>query len=183
MDPRLLDPSRTFIHPDAFVARGAVVVGDVRIGALASVWFHVVVRGDSSYIRIGERANIQDGSVVHVDDGYPCQIGEGATVGHACVVHGCTVGAGALVGMGSILMNGVVLGEDCLVGAGSLLTEGKLFPPRTMILGRPGKVVRDLTPAEIERLRYATDHYVDAGRTYLAQGLGEPVRGAGERAR
>jgi carbonic anhydrase/acetyltransferase-like protein (isoleucine patch superfamily) len=172
MDLRLLDPQQTRIHPESFVARGAIVVGDVAIGEAASVWFHVVIRGDSAPITVGARANVQDGSVVHVDDGFPCTIGEGATIGHACIIHGCTVGAGALVGMGSIVMNGVVLGEDCLVGAGSLVTEGKVFPPRTLVLGRPARAIRALTEEEVGQLRYATSHYVEAGRAYRSAGLG-----------
>ena len=174
MDPSVLDPKRTRIAEDAFVARGAVVVGDVHVGALASIWFGCVVRGDSDVIRIGPRVNVQDGTIVHVDEGCPAILEEGVSIGHACVIHGCTLGRGSLIGMGSIVMNGVELGEDCLVGAGSLVTEGKVFPPRSMILGRPGKVVRELGDAEVALLRRATDHYVEAGQLYRSRGHGAP---------
>lgn len=166
-DADVLDPRNTVLDPSAFVARGAVVLGDVHVGPLASVWFGVVVRGDMAPIRIGARTNVQDNSVLHVDAGFPCTLGEGVTVGHACIVHGCTVGAGSLVGMGSILMNGVELGEDCLVGAGSLVTEGKIFPPRSLILGRPAKWVRTLSEDDLAQLRRGTEHYVQAGQAYL----------------
>ena len=170
--PDILDPSNTVLDPTAFVARGAVVLGDVAVGPQASVWFGVVIRGDMAPIRVGARANVQDGTVVHVDDGFPCTIADGVTVGHACVIHGCTLGAGSLIGMGTIIMNGVQLGEDCLVGAGSLLTEGKVYPPRSLILGRPGRVVRALDDRDIAQLRRGTEHYVQAGQAYLRAGLG-----------
>lgn len=170
--PDILDARYTQVDPTAFVARGAVVLGEVTIGPLASVWFGVVIRGDMAPISIGARANVQDGTIVHVDDGFPCAIHEGVTVGHACVIHGCTLGAGSLIGMGTIAMNGVQLGEDCLVGAGSLLTEGKVYPPRSLILGRPGKVVRQLTERDIAQLRRGTEHYVEAGQAYLRAGFG-----------
>jgi carbonic anhydrase/acetyltransferase-like protein (isoleucine patch superfamily) len=171
MDLSRLDPDRTRIDPLAFVARGAVVLGDVEVGAYASIWFGVVVRGDMAPIRVGARTNLQDGTVVHVDDGCPCTLGEGVTVGHACIIHGCTVGAGSLVGMGSIVMNNVELGEDCLVGAGSLLTEGKVFPPRSLILGRPAKVIRTLGDDDIAQLRHGTEHYVASGIAYRERGF------------
>ncbi|TVQ93124.1 MAG: gamma carbonic anhydrase family protein [Deltaproteobacteria bacterium] len=167
----VLDPKHTVIDPEAFVAKGAVVIGDVHVGALASVWFGVVVRGDMAPIRIGARTNVQDNSVLHVDAGFPCTLHEGVTIGHGCIVHGCTVGAGSLVGMGSILMNGVVIGEDCLVAAGSLLPEGKTYAARSLIMGRPGRVVRTLTDADIGQLRRGTEHYVAAGQAYVAAGL------------
>lgn len=170
MDPSRLDPALTRIHEQAFVARGAVVIGEVDVGADASLWYGVILRGDGAPIRVGARANVQDGSVLHVDEGCPCILEEGVTVGHACIVHGCTIGKGSLVGMGSIVMNDVRVGEDCLIGAGSLLTEGKVFPPRSLILGRPAKVVRQLTDADVEKLRHATEHYVQAGRAYRQAG-------------
>lgn len=171
MDNSRLAPERTVIDPEAFVARGAVVLGDVHVGRLASVWFNAVVRGDMAPIRLGERCNVQDGSVLHVDEGCPLVLEDGVSVGHLCIVHGCTIGRGTLVGMGSIVMNRVQVGEDCLIGAGSLLTEGKQYPPRSLILGRPGKVVRTLSDGDVAKLRRATDHYAEAGRTYRLQGL------------
>jgi len=170
MDTSRLDPERTVIDDTAFIARGAVVVGDVHVGAHASVWFGVVVRGDSAEIRIGDRVNLQDNTVVHVDDDCPTVLEEGVSVGHACIIHGCTIRRGSLIGMGSLVMNNVEIGQDCLVGAGSLLTEGKVFPPRSLILGRPARVVRALTDDEIDRIRYATEHYVQAGQAYRERG-------------
>jgi carbonic anhydrase/acetyltransferase-like protein (isoleucine patch superfamily) len=165
-----LEPGWTRIDADAFVAAGAVVLGDVHVGPGASLWFGAVLRGDVERIRIGARTNIQDGSIVHADPGFPCLLGEGVTVGHRCVVHGAIVGAGSLVGMGAILMNGVDLGEECLIGASALVTEGKHIPPRSLVLGSPGKVVRALTAAELENLRRSAEHYVAAGRAYKAAG-------------
>lgn len=171
MNAKRLDPSQTVLHPDAFVAKGAVVLGDVHIGAHASVWFGAIIRGDSDAVRIGERVNVQDGSVLHVDPGCPLTLEAGVSIGHNCTVHGCTIGAGTLVGMGSIVMNRVRVGEDCLIGAGSLLTEGKVFPPKMLIIGSPAKAVRPLTEIEIQSLRLATEHYAQAGKMYAAEGL------------
>jgi len=171
LDVSALDPGHTVIHPTAFVARGAAIVGDVHIGADASVWFNAVVRGDMAPIRIGDRSNVQDGSVLHVDDDCPLVIGNNVTIGHLCIIHGCTIGQGSLIGMGSILMNGVVLGEDCLVGAGSLLTENKVFPPRSVIVGRPARVIREILEHDLPKLRHGTEHYVEAARAYRARGL------------
>jgi carbonic anhydrase/acetyltransferase-like protein (isoleucine patch superfamily) len=170
--PDILDPKNVLVDPTAFVAKGAVLIGDIRVQALASVWFNVVIRGDMAPITIGASANVQDGSIVHVDDGFPCEIGAGVTIGHACVIHGCSLGAGSLIGMGTIVMNGVQLGEDCLVGAGSLLTEGKAFPPGSLVVGRPARVVRAITDADRAILRRGTAHYVEAGQAYLRAGLG-----------
>lgn len=171
MDLSSLDPERTVIDPTAFIAQGAVVLGDVHIGSDASIWFNAVVRGDMAAIRIGARTNVQDGTVLHVDDDRPLHIGQGVTIGHLCIVHGCTIGDRSLIGMGSIVMNGVELGEDCLVGAGSLLTENKVFPPRSVIVGRPARVVRTLGDADLPKLRHGTEHYVEAGRAYRRRGL------------
>lgn len=172
-DARSLDDLAPDIAPDAFVASNAIVIGDVAVGSLASVWFNVVARGDMAPIRIGARSNVQDGTILHVDDDCPLTIGEGVTIGHMCVVHGCTIGRGSLIGMGSVIMNNAVIGEDCLVGAGTLITEGREYPPRSLILGRPGKVVRPLTDADIDDiLRRGTEHYVQAGRAYRERGYG-----------
>lgn len=166
-----LAPHYTQLHPDAFVARGAVVVGDVHLGAEASVWFGAVVRGDTEAIRIGARSNVQDGSVVHVDDGFPVTVHEGVTIGHNCIVHGCEIHDGALIGMGSVVMNGVVVGAQCLVGAGALLTSGKVFPPRMLILGSPARAVRPLTDVELADIAASAAHYVEAGRAFRVAGL------------
>lgn len=152
-----------------FVAKGAVVVGDVEIGAESSVWFTSVIRGDSAPIRLGRQVNVQDGSVLHVDEGMPCILEDGVTVGHRCIVHGAHVKSGSLVGMGAIVMNGVVVGERCLVGAGALLTSGKRFEDEMLIVGSPARAVRRLTEAELASLVHATTHYVEAAEAYRAQ--------------
>lgn len=164
-----LDPALTQIDDTAFIARGAVVLGDVQVGADASVWYGAVLRGDTEAIRVGPRSNVQDGSVLHADPGFPCVLGAEVTVGHRCVVHGARVGDRCLLGMGAILMNGATLGEECLVGAGALITEGKVFPPRSLILGAPAQVRRPLTEAEIADLRSAAAHYVAAARAHRAR--------------
>jgi carbonic anhydrase/acetyltransferase-like protein (isoleucine patch superfamily) len=166
-----LDPGLLKVDPTAFVAPGAVVLGDVHLGAHASVWFGAVVRGDTEMIRIGARTNLQDGTIVHADPGCPCLVGDDVTVGHRVLLHGCRVGSGSLIGMSSTLMNGAVIGERCLIGAGTLITEGKQIPPGSLVMGSPGKVIRALTAAEQERMGEGVVHYVDAARAYRAAGL------------
>jgi carbonic anhydrase/acetyltransferase-like protein (isoleucine patch superfamily) len=169
-DIERLAPDATRIDPDAWIAPNAVVVGDVHIGAGATVWFQSVVRGDTEAIRIGARTNIQDGSVLHADPDFPCVIGEGVTVGHRCIVHGARVEDGAMVGMGSIVMNGATVGARTLVAAGSLLPEGKSYPSGVLVLGSPGRVVRELTDEEIEGLARSAAHYVESGESFRAAG-------------
>ena len=126
------------IDPTCWIAPGAVVVGDVTLEALVSVWFHASLRGDTTPVHVKTRSNIQEGAVFHADPGYPCLVGEGVTVGHGAILHGCTVGDNVTVGMGCILMNGVVVGENTVIGAGAMLTQGKAYPPGVLILGAPG---------------------------------------------
>jgi carbonic anhydrase/acetyltransferase-like protein (isoleucine patch superfamily) len=152
------------IHQSAFVAWNAEVAGDVRMGAGASVWFSAVVRGDIAAVFIGEGSNVQDGSVVHVDTGIPCVIGKNVTVGHRVVLHSCSIGDGALIGMGAIVLNGAEIGAECIVGAGALVTQGKTFPPRSLILGSPAKAVRELTASEIADILRNSAHYVEFAR-------------------
>jgi carbonic anhydrase/acetyltransferase-like protein (isoleucine patch superfamily) len=140
------------VDPSAFIAPGAHVVGDVAIGIHSSVWFNAVVRGDTASVRIGARTNIQDGAVVHTDTGQPCFIGDGCTVGHLAIVHGCTIANGCLIGMGAIVLSGAVIGDESIVAAGSLVPEGKEFPPRSLLLGSPVKLVRILADEEVEQL-------------------------------
>ncbi len=144
----------------AWAADSAEVMGDVVLGEEVGIWFGVVVRGDTSAIRIGDRTNIQDLSVLHSDVGLPLTIGSGVTVGHKAMLHGCTVGDDSLIGIGAIVLNGAKIGKGCLVGAGSLVTEGKEFPDGSMIMGSPAKVVRQLTPEQLQGLRHSADHYV-----------------------
>jgi carbonic anhydrase/acetyltransferase-like protein (isoleucine patch superfamily) len=127
-----------------FVAPGAHVIGRVKLGEDASVWFNAIVRGDTDLIEIGARANIQDGSILHTDPGFPLTIGADATIGHNVILHGCTIGEGALIGMGATILNGAKIGRNCLVGANALVTEGKEFPDNSLIVGSPARVVRTL---------------------------------------
>lgn len=148
------------IAESAWVADSAQVMGDVVLADDASVWFGVVIRGDTAPIKVGRGSNIQDHSVLHADVGMPLTVGEGVTVGHKVMLHGCTVGDHSLIGIGAVVLNGAKIGKGCLVGAGSLVTEGKEFPDGSMIIGSPARVVRQLTPEQLEGLRQSALHYV-----------------------
>ena len=161
-----LDGAAPTIAESAWVADSAQVMGDVVLADDASIWFGVVIRGDTETIRIGRGSNIQDLSVLHADHGMPLTVGEDVTVGHQVMLHGCTVGDGSLIGIGAVVLNGAKIGKGCLVGAGSLVTEGKEFPDGSMILGSPAKVVRQLTPEQLEGLRQSAQHYVDNARRF-----------------
>jgi carbonic anhydrase/acetyltransferase-like protein (isoleucine patch superfamily) len=138
------------------------VVGDVVIGPEASVWFNAVLRGDSDSIRVGARTNVQDGAVLHTDAGKPCVVGDDCTVGHLAIVHGCTVGAGSLIGMGAIVLSGAVIGEESLVAAGSVVLEGTRFPARSLLIGAPARAVRSLIDEDVDRLiRPGVRHYLE----------------------
>jgi carbonic anhydrase/acetyltransferase-like protein (isoleucine patch superfamily) len=163
-----LDALTPDIADSAWVADNAQVIGDVHMAADSSVWFSSVVRGDTATIRIGEGTNIQDGSVLHADVGIPLTIGKHVTVGHMVQLHGCTIGDESLIGIGAVVLNGAKIGKNCLVGAGSLVTEGKEFPDGSMILGSPAKVVRQLTPEQIEGLRRSAQHYVNNKNRFKA---------------
>lgn len=154
------------IHSSAYVAPNATIVGQVEIGAHASVWFGCVLRGDNEPIVIGARTNVQDLTVVHTDEGVPCTVGDGVTVGHRAVLHGATVGDGALIGIGAILLNRSTIGDEAVVGAGAVVTEGQVIPPRHLALGVPAKVIRELTDEEIQGLRAAAAHYVARAEGY-----------------
>ncbi len=157
------------VHPTAFIAAGAVVIGDVTLEAESSVWFNAVIRGDMEAIRIGPRTNVQDGAVLHADEGIPCTLGAGVTVGHLALVHGATIADNVLVGMRSVVMNGAVIGENSLIAAGALVTERTVVPPGSLVIGSPGKVARQLKPEHIERIRAAAEHYVANARRYRPQ--------------
>ncbi|ESQ76781.1 anhydrase [Asticcacaulis sp. AC402] len=144
-----------------WIAPSADLMGDVRLGEDASVWFNCVLRADNEPMTIGARSNVQDGSVLHSDPGSPLTVGEGVTVGHKVVLHGCTVGDNSLIGIGAVVLNRAVIGRDSLVGAGSLVPEGKIYPDGVLLLGSPARVVRELTPAQIAGLRRSADHYVE----------------------
>lgn len=166
-----LDSALTKIAPDAFVANNATVLGDVHLGPQASVWFGVVIRGDTEEIRIGARTNIQDNSVVHADPAYPTHIGEDVTVGHRAIVHGAKVGDRCLIGMGAIVMNGAIIGEDSIVGAGALVREGMIVPPGSLLLGIPAKVVRQLDEPQKQLNKMSAIHYVESGQAYKKAGF------------
>jgi carbonic anhydrase/acetyltransferase-like protein (isoleucine patch superfamily) len=158
------------IHPSVYIAQGAMIIGDVTIGEESSVWFNAVLRGDLDQIRIGARTNIQDGTIVHLDNGYPCIIGDDVTVGHGCIVHGCTVGDGAMLGMGAIVLTGAKIGERAIVGAGALVREGQEIPQETVAVGIPAKVRRDVSAEDLERIRFGTLDYVTRGQIMKENG-------------
>jgi len=149
------------VDPTAYVDVSAQVIGDVEIGAESSIWMNVVIRGDVNRIRIGRRSNIQDLTMVHVmRDTHPTTIGDDVTIGHSAVIHGTTIEDRVLVGMAAVLLNGVHIGHDSVIAAGSLLTEGTRIPPRSLVMGRPGKVKRELTDEEVAEIRWYADNYV-----------------------
>jgi len=156
------------IHPEAYVAPEAVVIGKVRIGRHASVWPGAVLRGDTEPIEIGERSNIQDGAVLHTDPGCPLVVGPDVTVGHQAMLHGCTIGSGSLIGLQAVVLTRSVIGEGCLVAAGALVTEGKSFEAGWMVLGRPAKATRALTEDESAAIRTGTQVYVERAQHYRA---------------
>ena len=161
-----LDGKSPRIAASAWVADSALVIGDVELGDDVGIWFGAVLRGDTELLRIGRGSNIQDASVLHADVGQPLIVGQGVTVGHQVMLHGCTIGDGSLIGIGAIVLNGAKIGTNCLVGAGALVTEGKAFADGSMIIGSPAKTVRQLTPEEIGKLRQGASHYIDNARRY-----------------
>lgn len=156
------------VHPTVFVANDAVVIGDVEIGEDSSVWFGSVIRGDVNYIRIGARTNIQEHTIIHVNSGtHPTTLEDEITVGHRVTLHGCYVESGSLIGIGSILLDGARIGRESLVAAGSLVTPNTQIPPRSLVMGAPARVKRELTEAEIAGLRHSWQHYVELKDQYL----------------
>jgi carbonic anhydrase/acetyltransferase-like protein (isoleucine patch superfamily) len=148
------------IAASAWVAESARVIGDVTLGDDAAVWYGAVIRGDNHGIVIGARSNVQENAVLHTDAGISLTVGDDVTVGHQVMLHGCTIGSGSLIGIQSVVLNGARIGRNCLVGAGALITEGKEFPDGVLIVGSPAKVVRELTPEQIQRLKMSAAHYV-----------------------
>ena len=153
-----------------WIAPNAAVMGSVILKKNASVWWSATARGDTDIITIGENSNIQDGSVLHADYGMPLNIGDNVTVGHLVMLHGCTIGDGTLIGIGSIILNGAKIGRNCLIGANCLITEGKEIPDNSVVMGAPGKVVREVTPDQARVLEASAHHYVENWKRY-AQGL------------
>ena len=163
-----LEDSSLTTEGETFVAPTAVVIGSVLLRHEASVWWGAVLRGDYDTIRIGRRTNVQDNCVIHMDEGFPVSLGDGVTIGHKAVLHGCTIGNNSLVGINAVVMNGAVIGDDCLIGSNALITEGKEIPSRSLVLGSPGKVVRELSDAEVEENTGFADRYVRNFRRYKA---------------
>ena len=161
-----LDEHSPEIHPTAYIADSATLIGKVRLGESVSVWFGATIRGDNDRIDVGDFSNIQEGTVLHTDQGYPLHIGKGVTVGHQAMLHGCTIGDGSLVGIQAVILNGAKIGRNCLVGAGALVTEGKEFPDNSLIIGSPAKAVRTLTDEQLAALRESAQMYVDRARNY-----------------
>ena len=164
------------LGPGAFVFTTAVLIGDVVLDEGANVWPGAVLRGDVERIHLGAYTSFQDNSVAHTDPGYPIEVGPDCVVGHNVVLHGATVGARCLIGMGAILLNGCVVGDDSIVGAGALLTQGKVFPPRSLIIGSPAKAVREVTDDDLKPRVELRDRYARRSQAYLEAGLGiEPL--------
>ena len=154
-----LDGQAPELGEDAWAAPTAQLMGKVRLGARASVWFGAVLRGDNEWIMLGDGANIQENTVCHTDMGFPLEIGRDCTIGHRAMLHGCTIGEESLIGMGATILNGAVVGRNCLIGACALVTEGKEIPDGSLVMGSPGKVVRELTESEIAGLRASALSY------------------------
>ena len=154
------------IHPTAWVAPSADLIGLVELAENSSVWFNAALRGDNEPIVLGANSNIQEGSVLHTDPGSPLLIGEWVTVGHQAMLHGCTIGDGSLIGMQAIVLNGAKIGRECLIGAGALIGENKVIPDRSVVLGSPGRVVRQLTDEQVAGIRAGVATYVERARYY-----------------
>jgi carbonic anhydrase/acetyltransferase-like protein (isoleucine patch superfamily) len=161
-----------------YIAKGAVVVGDVTLGDHASVWYNAVLRGDINRIVVGHHSNVQDNAVVHLADEYPCLIGNYVTVGHSAIVHACTVEDEVLIGMGAVILDGAVIGSQSIVGAGALVTQRTVIPPGSMVLGSPAKVVRPLTPEERAGLKYWAEKYAANAAYHLQHkiNVGKPLK-------
>ena len=165
-----LDGKAPQLGAGAWVAESASVIGDVTLGDNASVWYGAVVRGDVERITIGRNSNVQEASVLHTDPGFPLVIGENVTVGHQCMLHGCTIGDGALIGIQAVVLNHARIGRNCVVGAGSVVTEGKEFPDNSLIVGSPAKVIRTLDAEGVAKLAHLAPHYVENAQRF-ARGL------------
>lgn len=154
---------------NVFVAPGAFLIGDVTIGEESTIWFNAVLRGDEGPITIGKRCSIQDNATIHLYEGAPVIVEDEVTVGHNAILHGCKIGRRSIVGMGATVLDHAEIGEECIIGANTLIPSGKKFPPRSLIIGSPGKVVRELTPADLEMIQESIDSYVDKGYDFRKQ--------------
>ena len=162
-----LEDRRVVVEEGVFVAETAVVLGSVLLKAYASVWFNAVIRGDGEPITVGRSSNIQDLALLHTDPGYPCIVGDNVTVGHKVTLHGCEIGDNSLIGINAVVLSGAKIGKNCLIGAHALITERKEIPDNSMVLGSPGKVVRELSAEEIQGLRESADGYAERAIRYL----------------
>ena len=156
-------------HPESWTAPTATLIGKVRLEEGASVWFNAVLHGDNELILIGKHSNVQDGAVMHTDMGYPLTLGTGVTIGHNAMLHGCTVGDYSLIGINAVILNGAKIGKHCIIGANSLIGEGKEIPDGSLVMGSPGKVVRDLTDEQKKLLEASAAHYVKNGQRYARE--------------
>jgi len=161
-----LGSSSVEAHAQSWVAPNATLVGKVKLESGASVWFNAVLRGDNELIHIGENSNVQDGTVMHTDMGFPLNIGKGVTIGHNAMLHGCTVGDYSLIGINAVILNGAKIGKNCIIGANSLIGEGKEIPEGSLVMGSPGKVVRELTEVQKKMLEASAAHYVHNAQRY-----------------
>ncbi len=157
------------LHPQSWVAPNAVLVGKVRLQAGASIWFNAVLRGDNELIDIGEHSNVQDGAVMHTDMGFPLTLGKGVTVGHNAMLHGCSVGDYSLIGINAVILNGARIGRNCIIGANALIAEGKVIPDGSLVMGSPGKVVRELSDQQKKLLEASAAHYVHNAQRYARE--------------
>lgn len=170
-----LDGVKVSFNGDAFVAGNATVIGNVSVGRDASIWFNVVIRGDNELITIGDKTNIQEGSVLHTDPGCPITLGTGVTVGHKAMLHGCIIGDYSLVGINAVVLNGAKVGKHCLIGANALVTENMVIPDGSLVIGSPAKIKQPLTEAQRAGLEWSARHYVENGRRF-AKGLKEETQ-------
>ena len=154
------------VHPEAWVAANATLIGKIKLEKNSSIWFNAVLRGDIELISIGENSNIQDGSVLHTDPGYKLKVGKGVTVGHMVMLHGCQISDDTLIGIGSIILNNAKIGKNCIIGANSLITENKVIPNNSLVVGSPGKVLRKVTDEEIKAIHENAKHYVEGSKKY-----------------
>lgn len=164
-----LGQSAVDAHPESWAAPNATLVGKIKLEEGASVWFNAVLRGDNELIHIGEHSNVQDGSVMHTDMGFPLTLGKGVTVGHNAMLHGCTVGDYSLIGINAVVLNGAKIGKYCIIGANSLIGEGKEIPDGSLVMGSPGKVVRELTDVQKKMLEASAAHYVHNAQRYARE--------------
>ncbi len=158
------------IHPTAFIAPNTTLIGDIEIGEFSSVWFGSVIRADNDIVKIGYGTNIQDLSIIHVDPGCPVNIGNEVIIGHRCVIHGCTIKDNTLIGMGAIIMNKSEIGSFCIIGAGAVVTEGMIIPDYSVVMGMPAKIIKEVTPLQIEKIKQNAQSYIALAKVYKKNG-------------